>query len=153
VRGRGTPNQGVDCVAVEVPSLPLLIFGFSKLLDPLTRAQELSVLWAHEIMIFPARWRSYCCHRYQRKPRENCVLKKAKSTFPARNTQASRLWRAADAICPSPVLQLMSICAKLGPNRLVIRWMSDECCWGWSLRSKWFSAHADPSWMGFGTLN
>jgi hypothetical protein len=35
---------------------------------------------------------------FQQKPRENYALKKAKSTFPSRNTQTSPLWRIADAI-------------------------------------------------------
>lgn len=51
---------------------------------------------------------------------------KVKSTFPARNTQTSRLWRITDAIFQGPVLQLMPVCAKLGLNRPVIGWMSDN---------------------------
>ena len=51
---------------------------------------------------------------------------KVKSTFPASNAQASRLWRIADAICQGPALQLLPVCANLSPNRPVIRWISVE---------------------------
>ncbi len=49
---------------------------------------------------------------------------KAKSTLPARNAQASPAWRTDDAICQGSVLPMMPVCAKLGLNRPVIRWMS-----------------------------
>ena len=54
------------------------------------------------------------------------MLNKAKSTFSTSNAQRSALWRIADTICQSPVLQLVPVCANFGPNRSVIRWMSAQ---------------------------
>jgi hypothetical protein len=49
---------------------------------------------------------------------------KANSTFPAHDAQTSPLGQIVDAICEGRVLQQMPACAKLGLNRLVIRWIS-----------------------------
>jgi hypothetical protein len=65
------------------------------------------------------------CHAFLRKPRESYAAMKAELTLPARNAQASPLWRIADAICQGSVLQLVPVCTILCLNRPVIRWMSD----------------------------
>ena len=39
------------------------------------------------------------CREFKRKPKENCAVLKARSTFPARNSLTSPLSRIADAIC------------------------------------------------------
>jgi hypothetical protein len=61
-----------------------------------------------------------------KKPRENYAAVKAKSTFPPRNAQTSRLWRITNAICRGLVLQLEPAYSILGLNRRVIRWMPDK---------------------------
>ena len=52
---------------------------------------------------------------------ENYALIEVKSTFPASNAQALRLWWIADAKSQGSVLLLVPVYANLSPNRSVIR--------------------------------